>query len=280
MSPHSNFTVLSLHARYLFHQHNQFFILYPKHRHHFCIFRYLRPHFEIQREVDAMLKLLPENFLGVHLRMRNTSAHRQGCLSHVEDWAWWYNAVEGIPWKPTGDECHMPPEYVQCYINDTSKKFFIGTDNFNKTATALLTQLNGVRYKLSDQLLAVMEREEAKKKHGGADYPLLVDIAVLVQAGEFIGNPVSSFSALICQLRQAQGRRCLNMPPDLYQGQCIAYPDNYNLFLSWTLAAGSHMKPGVLTLKHCSGNAYAQHPTYDYSKRRPLFKTTVSDTSK
>ena len=37
----------------------------------------------------------------------------------------------------------MPPEYVQCYINDTSKKFFIGTDNFNKTATALLTQLNG-----------------------------------------------------------------------------------------------------------------------------------------
>ena len=41
--------------------------------------------------------------------------------------------------------------------------------------------LAGVRYKLSDQLLAVMEREEAKKKHGGADYPLLVDIAVLVQ---------------------------------------------------------------------------------------------------
>lgn len=38
----------------------------------------------------------------------------------------------------------MPPEYVACYVNDTAKKFFVGTDNFNKTATALLTKMGGV----------------------------------------------------------------------------------------------------------------------------------------
>eukprot|EP00667_Euglena_gracilis_P009174 EG_transcript_9315 len=245
MSPESKHTTLSLHARYLFHEHKHFFLLYPRHRHRFCIFKWLKPHWEIRREVKATLALLPENFLGVHLRMRNTSAHRQGCVSHIEDWAWWYTAVEKVPWKPTGDECHMPPEYVACYVNDTTKKFFVGTDNFNKTATALLTKMGGIRYKFSPDLIAVMEREEKKKKKGGADYPILVDIAILVEAGEFLGNPVSSFSALICQLRQARGKRCLNMPPDLYPGQCIAYPDNYNLFLSWTLEAGK-LKPGVL----------------------------------
>eukprot|EP00997_Jenningsia_sp_PLL12_P010909 NODE_8311_length_415_cov_48.196721_g7442_i0.p1 GENE.NODE_8311_length_415_cov_48.196721_g7442_i0~~NODE_8311_length_415_cov_48.196721_g7442_i0.p1 ORF type:complete len:112 (+),score=28.68 NODE_8311_length_415_cov_48.196721_g7442_i0:37-336(+) len=94
---------------------------------------------------------------------------------------------------------------------------------------------------------------------------VLVDIHILVRAGEFIGNPVSSFSALICQLRQAQGRRCVNMPPDIYPGQCIAFPDSYNLFLSWTLE--SKLLPGVAEMTPCKGNAYQNLEQRDYSDR-------------
>ena len=49
-----------------------------------------------------MRQQLPPHYLGVHLRMRATAPTRERCIGHIEDWAWWYNQVEHIPWKPTG----------------------------------------------------------------------------------------------------------------------------------------------------------------------------------
>ena len=62
---------------------------------------------------------------------------------------------------------------------------------------------------------------------------LIIDITLMASGGQFIGNPMSSFSAVICGLRSAQGKTCVNSPPNLHPTQCMGYPDTRNMYLAW-----------------------------------------------
>eukprot|EP01004_Peranema_trichophorum_P007610 NODE_6385_length_890_cov_60.069100_g5793_i0.p1 GENE.NODE_6385_length_890_cov_60.069100_g5793_i0~~NODE_6385_length_890_cov_60.069100_g5793_i0.p1 ORF type:complete len:175 (-),score=25.36 NODE_6385_length_890_cov_60.069100_g5793_i0:67-591(-) len=110
---------------------------------------------------------------------------------------------------------------------------FFGADDNNITASKLLSQNGGVRLQPSPKLKHFSNVISKYDTHLGHLPYILADIYILAGAAEFLGNPLSSFSGLICSLRVAHGRRCINMPPNFYVDQCIGYPDTKNLFLQF-----------------------------------------------
>ena len=109
----------------------------------------------------------------------------------------------------------MAPAYVAALRRNASGPFFLASDMHSRSRVRALEALGGVRYAPGP---------------GGAFNATPVRLAVLDQfllaaAGAYAGNPFSSFSSLVCDLRRSRGRGCLNMPP-VYK-PCISYPDHF-----------------------------------------------------
>eukprot|EP01012_Entosiphon_sulcatum_P066272 TRINITY_DN95424_c0_g1_i1.p1 TRINITY_DN95424_c0_g1~~TRINITY_DN95424_c0_g1_i1.p1 ORF type:complete len:388 (+),score=35.92 TRINITY_DN95424_c0_g1_i1:23-1186(+) len=184
-------------------------------------FRYLDPPDDAMRHVSLVLGRLGKDFLGVHLRkIKPTEEDNQYCLRKLAPQAWWYETYRNITWRPSGMECNMDPRLVRCFLED-GQPLFVGADRKNRTALRLLQeQLGATVFEPPEELSGL--------KH------MLVDIFVLREAAVFLGNPLSSFSAVICAMRQSRtgSSACPNMPPPVFgrQHQCAVYPDNHNLY--------------------------------------------------
>jgi len=187
------------------------------------LFRWLEPAPLIAQEVRPLVLKLSgggSGFLGIHLRrLKPTEDDAAYCARKLAPMGRWYTEARGIPWYPTGQECYMPPALVNCYRHPTSQPIFLGTDGRNTVAMEQLSGLGAVRFTPSSAF--------------GPLRAVLVDLFVLAQATTFVGHPLSTFSAVVCSLREARGLSCPNLLPKLRPSQCQRLPDTTLAFESY-----------------------------------------------
>jgi len=185
------------------------------------LFRWLEPAPLIAQEVQKLTRRLAPSFLGVHLRsFHPTEDPTAACARQLGAISWWFTNVQGHKWNPTGQECHMPPALIDCYRDPRApRNVFLGTDGKSPKDVATIMNSGALRFTpppAFGPLLAVF-----------------VDLFVLAEATVFIGHPLSTFSAVVCSLREARGRTCPNLVPKLHPNQCQRLPEATTAFVEY-----------------------------------------------
>eukprot|EP00667_Euglena_gracilis_P012438 EG_transcript_12761 len=159
---------------------------------------------------------LPANYLGAHVRFTKAEVDAEEyCRGKMRNFAWWY-ASRQLEWRPTGTECLVTPAAIACHRPNRTAPFFFSGDQKNASALAALAAIGGLSY----------TRAPTGGDRLGVGEAIVLDMMALRDAAVFLGNPLSSFSGVVCSMRRAHGRACPTLPPPTRPSRCITVPDD------------------------------------------------------
>ena len=161
-----------------------------------CIWSFLRPSAPLQAAVEVSRNRLPEQYLGVHLRAPN--GYKE-CPDKLRQFWAQCQQVSAVP-KDAELACEMPTEYINRF-REPGATFLLGTDGDNAALKERLIKEGGL-----------IPRTEGLQEPLKTVADLLLHMWMFVGAKTFLGNPLSTLSSNVCNIRRSLGRPCPNLP--------------------------------------------------------------------